>query len=100
METLTSKSRFELGKIVVTRGVMDAMVEKQSFAAFVCRSMARHRRGDWGDNISSDDKFENELSLDQGFRLLSAYETRGLPRIWIITEADRSSTSVLFPGEY
>lgn len=99
METITSKSRFETGKIVVTRGVMDAMVEKQSFAAFVCRSMARHRRGDWGD-ISTDDKFENELSLDQGFRLLSAYESKGLPRIWIITEADRSSTTVLFPGDY
>ena len=99
METLTPKTLLETGKIVVTRGVMDAMVEKRSFAAFVCRSMARHRRGDWGD-ISRDDKFENELSLDQGFRILSAYEGKGMPRIWIITEADRSSTTVLFPGEY
>ena len=99
MEPVASKKLFETGKIVVTRGVMDAMVEKQSFAAFVCRSMSRHRRGEWGD-ISSADKLENELSLDQGFRLLSACETRGLPRIWIITEADRSVTTVLFPEEY
>ena len=99
METVASKKLFETGKIVVTRGVVDAMVKQKGFAAFVCRSMARHRRGDWGD-LSSDDKFENELSLDQGFRLLSAYETRGLPRIRIITEADRSATTVLFPEEY
>ena len=99
METVASKKLFETGKIVVTRGVMDAMVEQKGFAAFVCKAMARHRRGDWGD-ISPDDKFENELSLDQGFRLLSVYESKGLPRIYIITEADRSATTVLFPEEY
>ena len=55
--------------------------------------------GDWGD-LDNEDKQENELSLKEGYRLLSAYKKEGLPKIWIITEADRSATTVLFPEEY
>jgi hypothetical protein len=61
--------------------------------------LRRHVRGDWG-NLDDDDRAENELSVDAGFRLLSAYELRDGTRIWIITEADRSATTILLPGEY
>ena len=71
----------------------------ETFAKFVINSLTRHRRGDWG-NITDEDKQENELSLKEGYRILSAYEARGLPKIWIITEADRSATTILFPDEY
>jgi len=61
-------------------------------------SLKRHANGDWGD-LCQEDIEENELSLKEGFRLLSAYQ-KGEKKIWIITEADRSATTVLFPEEY
>ena len=90
---------FNMGQLVMTRGVNDQIAENEAFAKFVMSSLTRHRRGDWG-NLSDEDKQENELSLKEGFRLLSAYEAEGLPKIWIITEADRSATTILFPDEY
>jgi hypothetical protein len=91
--------KFPLGRVVVTRGVIARIAEDSRFARLVQNSLARHRKGDWGD-LGDEDKQENELSLREGFRLLSAYEEEGLPKIWIITEADRSVTTVLFPDEY
>lgn len=85
--------------MVVTRGVHEQMQEYPHFARFVNESIRRHLKGDWGD-MDTEDKQENALSLKEGYRLLSAYEGRGLPKIWIITEADRSATTVLFPEEY
>lgn len=58
----------------------------------------RHLNGDWGD-LSDEDKAENEYSVDKDLRLLSAYETPA-GKIWIITEADRSATTILLPEEY
>lgn len=91
--------KFEMGQLVMTRGVNDRVADDTEFAKFVHESMARHARGDWGD-LGEEDKKENELSLREGFRLLSAYEKPPLPKIWVITEADRSVTTVLFPSEY
>ncbi len=91
--------QFRLGRTVMTRGVNDLVAENTAFAKFVVESLVRHATGDWG-NLSAEDKAENDLSLKQGLRLLSAYENEGLPKIWIITEADRSATTVLFPDEY
>jgi len=91
--------KFKMGHMVMTRGVNDLVAGNEAFAKFVAQSLASHPRGDWGD-LSEEDRQENELSLKQGFRLFSAYETEGLPKIWIITEADRSATTVLFPDEY
>ena len=88
-----------LGRLLMTRGVNDLVAEDEAFAKFVTGSLTRHRRGDWG-NLTDEDKQENELSLKEGYRLLSAYESKGLPKIWIITEADRSATTILFPDEY
>ena len=94
-----SDDKFPLERVVVTRGVIARIDEDIRFAGLVQNSLARHRKGDWG-NLSEEDKKENELSLKEGFRLLSAYGEEGLPKIWIITEADRSVTTVLFPDEY
>jgi len=94
-----SGGKFSFGQLVFTRGVNDRVADDTEFAKFVTESLARHAKGDWGD-LSQEDKDENELSLKEGFRLLSAYEHPTLPKIWIITEADRSATTVLFPDEY
>ena len=94
-----AERKFPLGQIVMTRGVNDLVAENTEFAKFALESLRRHTSGDWGD-LSEEDKKENELSLRRGFRLLSAYENYPLPKIWIITEADRSVTTVLFPDEY
>ena len=90
---------FNLGQLVLTRGVNDLVAENENFAYFVKKCFNRHWNGDWGD-LGDEDKQENELSLKEGFRLLSAYEAEGMPKIWIITEADRSATTILFPDEY
>ena len=90
---------FKMGRLLMTRGVNDQVADNEAFAKFVTESLARHAKGDWGD-LCDEDKKENELSLKEGFRLLSAYETERLPKIWIITEADRSVTTILFPDEY
>lgn len=60
--------------------------------------MQRHARGDWGE-VCAADQAENELSLKQGCRLLSAFRDRCGTKFWIFTEADRSSTCILLPRE-
>jgi len=93
-------TKFKFGKLMMTRGVNDKVAEDTGFAKFVTDSLKRHIRGDWGE-MSQEDKDENELALKEGdLRLFSAYEKEGQPKIWIITEADRSLTTILFPDEY
>ena len=92
------KLKFKLGQIVTTRGVNDLIAKDEEFAEFVWKSFERHIMGDWGD-LPEEDKKENEFSLDKNLRLLSAYE-KGKWKIWVITEADRSATTILFPEEY
>jgi hypothetical protein len=86
--------KFSLGQLVATPGALDVLAE-ESFWPYI----RRHASGDWGD-VCDEDKAENELSLKHGFRLLSAYTLPSGDRIWIITEADRSSTTILLPEEY
>ncbi len=57
------------------------------------------KKPDWG-IVCEDDRRENEFSVKEGFRVLSAYKTEKGEKIWIITEADRNSTSLLLPSEY
>jgi len=90
---------FATGRLLMTCGVKEEVISNQLFSQFVAKSLARHKLGDWGD-LCIEDQTENELSLKAGYRLLSAYEAEGLPKIWIITEADRSVTTILFPSEY
>jgi hypothetical protein len=88
--------KFPLGQLVSTRGALAALAESgHSPLEFV----RRHQEGDWGE-VPEEDQQENEVSLQQGFRLLSAYTLRTGVRIWLITEADRSATTILLPGEY
>jgi hypothetical protein len=61
--------------------------------------IARHVSGDWGE-VPEEDKTENEGSLLNGYRILSAYRTKLGERLWILTEADRSVTTILLPEEY
>lgn len=95
-----TNTRFPLGTLVMTAGVNDKVAEDSKFAEFVTKSLVRHATGDWGD-MSQEDKTENDLALKAGnLRIFSAYELSELPKIWIITEADRSATTILFPDEY
>ena len=89
-------TRFELGQTLITPGAQEALQEAgQAPHEF----LVRHEAGDWGE-LCEDDHKENELSLQQGFRLLSAYCTCKGRKIWIITEWDRSTTTILLPEEY
>lgn len=86
--------RFKLGQLLATPGAIDAF-NGGSFWPYI----KRHCQGDWGE-ICEEDKAENELSLKHGFRLLSAYTIPNGCKVWIITEADRSATTILLPEEY
>jgi len=61
--------------------------------------VARHANADWG-NLTDDDWLENDRALESGRRLLSAYQDRNGTPFWVITEADRSATTVLLPDDY
>lgn len=87
---------FPLGRILATPGALSALQAARRPAA---EFLQRHGQGDWGD-LSEADREENELSLREGFRLLSAYELPTSERLWIITEHDRSATTLLLPAEY
>lgn len=86
-------------QIVWTRGVNERLTEDEEFAKFVMNSLKRHSRGDWGDDLGDADKKLNDEALKNGGRLFSAYKN-GVDKIWIITEADKTATTVLFPEEY
>jgi hypothetical protein len=96
------KSRLRLGVIVATGGAIDLMVRGRMDPA---KLLHRHRHHDWGD-LSSDDAAANDAAVAhegdearQG-RVLSCYTSAGGERLWIITESDRSATTLLLPEEY
>jgi hypothetical protein len=87
---------FPLGQIVATPGALAALEEAgQGPQEF----LARHVSGEWGD-LREEDRNENQFSLERGFRLLSSYHTNAGENIYVITESDRSVTTVLLPEEY
>ena len=86
--------RFALGQTVMTRGALNELSQTD-----VLHGLSRHAGGDWGD-VCTDDKQANDDALTCGARLLSAYHTTAGRKFWIITEADRSATTVLLPEEY
>jgi hypothetical protein len=91
---------FTPGQIVSTRGIHERMSSNPKFAEFVTNSLTRHFSGDWG-TVDPSDTEANNYALVNGERLLSAYilENQRI-KIWIISEGDRSVTTVLFPHEY
>ncbi|WP_423379855.1 hypothetical protein [Burkholderia sp. LMG 32019] len=86
---------FTLGKIVATRNVL-MHLEREGIPADTY--LDRHACGDWGD-LTANDTEMNRLAVIHGARIFSSYEIAG-KRVWIITEADRGSTTLLFPSEY
>ena len=86
---------FRLGNIVATPGALDLLDRTGTNAAVV---LARHQRGDFG-TVNAEDIQANKDAIVNGSRILSAYPL-GAERLWIITEADRSSTTLLLPEEY
>ena len=95
--TQASVTRFALGQTFITPGAEEALqIAGQTAIEF----LRRHMSCDWGSELSDEDVQENDLSLKEGFRLLSAYRTGKGQKLWIITEADRSATTVVLPAEY
>ena len=86
---------FPLGQVVATPAALAHFNEHRIQPAEYIR---RHQCGDWGD-VPTEDAGENDFSVLHGLRVLSSYEIAA-QRVWIITEADRSSTTLLFPSEY
>ena len=96
MQKTERKPLFDLGQLVATPGALAALEKSgQSPMAF----LTRHVTGDWGD-IPEDDRKENQFSLENGFRLMSSYTTSAGDRVWVITENNRSHTTLLLPDEY
>ncbi|MBA2510607.1 MAG: hypothetical protein H0V28_03910 [Rubrobacteraceae bacterium] len=88
---------FPLGRVVATPGALSALAEASVEPGALLR---RHHRGDWGE-LDAHDRGENTKSLKHGWRLLSSYPIgEAGAKVWIITEADRSSTCLLLPSEY
>ena len=95
--------KFALGRVLATPGALDLLnrtgIDPSSL-------ISRHHSGDWGD-ICKEDAAENDRSVENGFRILSSYKlplsedsSEGRATVWIITEADRSVTTLLLPREY
>ena len=87
---------FPLGRIVATPGALEALHNAGQDAREL---LARHAGGDWG-TLSEDDRNENDFAVTRALRLLSAYRLSTGVAIWIITEADRSASTLLLPEDY
>ena len=87
-------AKFELGRVVITRNALNTLV-----AESVQVALARHAMGDWGE-LCEEDRTANERALTTGERLFSAYHDLKGVKLWIITEANRSATTVLLPEDY
>ena len=86
--------KFPLGQFVITRNAADTLPPDDVAAA-----LRRHARGDWGE-LDEHDRQQNQSALKDGSRLLSAYTASNAVKFWIITEWNRTSTTVLLPEDY
>lgn len=92
--------KFDLGQVVVTKGIDEKMKEDRSFQVFVQVSIGRYVHRDWG-QTSDEDAKANNRAIQNGERILAVYkQPKTDTTIRIITEADRSVTTILFPYEY
>jgi hypothetical protein len=85
---------FDLGVVVATPGALAILAPEEPMVL-----LSRHVTGDWGD-LSPDERRENEYSLKHGLRLFSSYHLGTGAKVWIVSEADRSATTILLPEEY
>ena len=92
---LFSNPLFSLGQTVATPNALDLLAQHN----ILCFSLlARHQSGDWG-NVPAEDALSNQQAIERGYRIMSVYPLE-TGKVWIITEADRSMTTVLLPEEY
>ena len=96
MSTTIPRPLFALGRVGATPGALEALRSADMEARELLR---RHVTGDWGD-VGGEDARENELSVREGFRILSSYRLASGMTVWVITEADWSATTLLLPEEY
>jgi hypothetical protein len=87
---------FELGRVVATPGALEALERSSQRPG---EFLMKHARGEWGD-LDEHDAEANRIAVREGGRIVSSYKTRLGDRLWVITEADRSSTCLLLPEEY
>jgi len=88
------RPRFQLGKVLATPGALEAIPMEE-----MRHALGRHWSGDWGD-LEQEDRDANDRALEEGSRLFSAYKSSSAQVFWVITEADRSVSTVLLPEEY
>lgn len=91
--------QLQIGKVYLTAGINKKIKENKVFETFIRQSLYRHSQADWGE-LEEEDKKINNRALNNGGRLFSAYKQENLPKIWIITEANREITTILLPEEY
>lgn len=91
--------RFKLGQVVMTRGVNDLIVDDENFAKFVEKSFHRYVNCDWGEMCQEDKDLNDDAVKSSEDRIFAAYKNENY-KIYIITEWDRSATTILFPDEY
>ena len=91
--------KFELGKVYATKNVTERAEASPQFFDFCHDSLRRHMSGDWG-NLDPEDAELNDAAINSDTRIISVYIFSSDVTLWIITEADRSSTTMLFPEEY
>lgn len=102
VQLMERHAKFRLGRLVATPGAIEALQRsRQDPLVF----LNRHRAGDWGEVCPSDARLNDEAISHEGdpdrqSRVLSSYQTAAGEKLWVITEADRSSTCVLLPDEY
>jgi hypothetical protein len=96
MQQTKQQPLFSPGQVVATPGALAALEKAGQLPA---EFLSRHVRGEWGD-VPEEDHRENQFSLERGFRLLSSYRTNAGDKLWVITESDRSVTTLLLPSEY
>ena len=94
MSIIVCVPKFELGAVRITRGAQHELPSDE-----VLEALSRHASGDWGELVE-EDRRHNDAALEHGFRLLSRYLTTSNTVFWIITEHDRSATTILLPSEY
>ncbi|MDF7826987.1 hypothetical protein P4B35_23385 [Pontiellaceae bacterium B12227] len=103
METQTGEGRvsatrlFSLGQIVATPGALQALENAGQKAS---EFLVRHALGDWGSQLCDEDKAANDEAVADDLRILSAYRLSDGVKIWVITESNRSATTLLLPEEY
>lgn len=95
LTTLRRSLPIQLGQVVATPGALN-LLQRANLNPF--QMLSRHRSGDWGD-VPTEDALANEAAAIHGNRVISSYEVAG-ERLWVITEADRSATTLLLPKEY